>query len=182
MEEEKYEMALYIGSKVEWSLGDPAFVINVSICKILEGTKIRNFVLGEPWDDIEFDERHYLSNRGPGEYEVNQYFKMFYCGYHPEIKDLERALKSLKTIQRGLDRIYQEEGPVSDFAHHLQRISKALKIKKWVWIVGKDAGWHQQNEHKIASVPDGMYHVRRLTLDNKEWQKVIKDKNARLAA
>jgi hypothetical protein len=184
-EEEKYELGLWIGGKVEFNLGDPSFIINASLCKFFEGDdKVRSFHSHEAWDGVEMEERHYLSQRGPGDWTVDHYYRLFYTGYRPEIPEMERGLKSMKTIQRGTDKLYKEEGPAMDFAHYLQRVSKTLKIKKWVWKISQ-AGFPfsgSDSEFHISDVVSGMYHVRRLPMDNAQWQKLLKEKDVKLAA
>jgi hypothetical protein len=182
MEEKTVEMAILISTKMENTYHDKNYNIMAQLVNIEDGDKVRNRSdsFGGDMVDIHFDHRFYISSCSK---EVNGYSTIYCEPYHVDVRSAKRILKDLEKIDKGLDRIAKEEGPAIDFAHMLQRVSKVLKIKKWTWQVNKGSrGWsYDDNEHKISSVVDGMYHVRALEKDE-EWLKIIEENGAKMAA
>lgn len=172
-EKEEKRLGLLITHKISNVFGEPHLEITAQIVKIEEENKVRNLSSGEMFRNIYFEERNYIDKFGE-EAKVMNYIDIYHAGtYIDTFKDIELAYKSMKSLKEKYEKIEKQEGPVLDFAQYLVRMSKILGAKDWIWIVGKDTGWHNQNEYKFTDLYDGVYKLRQIKF-NDEWVEILK--------
>ncbi len=179
MKAEKREFILFIDGSYSREIGrynyqnnDPGYTITARILTV-EDESPRN-PSGTIFDSIRIEWREYFYNK---ETKSSSLWRVYFDGgRYSDLENVESAAKGLRKISNGLERFQREEGEALDFAQVLLRVSKALGIKRWAWTVGDSTGWYSKDDHRFAGVVEGMYHVRRLPIENKGWQSVVEEK------
>jgi hypothetical protein len=182
MKDKKREYIWMVDSGVEDCLGDYHFKITVRLMDYTD-SKIRNLsgtsYNADPMSNLVIEQTNWIY-KYEDKRELYHRESIHIDGGTMELKELENGYKTLKKIHQGLDKIADEEGQTADFADLIKRVAQVLKIKTFCWVLGTSRGWHNENNHEIAGLKDGLYHIRNSYRDEK-WLKILEDNNLKAA-
>jgi hypothetical protein len=175
MKEERPALGLKFNlEKNDWARygGDKVSHISVQIKTIEEG-KITNF--SHSWlnmKDNEFYNNMTFTCQMSEHFSEPYGFQVAYKDvYLIESYDLEKMARTMKRVQKGLERLYHQFGDAKTFEEWILRVAKVLKIKAFIFGAKEDSPWYSENEYRFFYNPsiakgviqglikEGMEHV-----------------------
>jgi hypothetical protein len=79
--------------------------------------------------------------------------------YAIDLRRVAEMHKTLKSLDRALQRLEKELGPPESFPAYLARCAVALRIASFGFQAGDSTGWHDTNEHRWTDAAGMVYRV-----------------------
>jgi hypothetical protein len=76
-----------------------------------------------------------------------------------DLRRVEMMHKTLKRVDRALEKVHTELGPPETFAAYLARCAVALRISTFGFRTGPDTGWHPSNEYQWMDAAGMVYRI-----------------------
>lgn len=133
-------------------------------CRIVKKTDkntIENFIRSYDDKDTEFFKDLFCSCQMGG-FDRSYGYQLYYSDvYSVMIGDSEKMHKTLKSLERKLEKMYDVRGSASTFAEYAGRIAEALKAE-FVFTDGPSHDFYDRMNFKFMSISDGIIEIGRI--------------------
>jgi hypothetical protein len=125
-------------------------------------------------DNIAMSTRLYTGEYNKDTKPFDWYGSIYLDAHHPDVNEVERAAKSLKSINKAMDSLNKLRGFVLDHADWAGRFCEACGVGHFVTVVGPTRGWHNENTHRFMSIGEGIGWLRTEVAKNEIFQAAVK--------
>ncbi len=148
----------------------------VTVSAIDEIKNVANHFSDEPYGhlaDIQIQARLYTGKYNKADSTYNHYENVYYNGYHPEVREMEKAIVAMKKIHKGLDAMKAKRGYPVDFADFVGRVAEVTGIDCFVEKVSGRGTFYNDNQHRFLTIGEGINTLRHIVRNDEVFNKGI---------
>ena len=135
-----------------------------------------------PLAGLEIKSHHYTSKYSNGDHPSNHYEAIYLDAYQPGLEDLERAAKSLRTIEKKMNLLNSKRGYPIDFADYMGRFAEVSGCEYIIFKVSGYGWQYSDHEHRFRTIGEGIDELRHILAIDKAWQDEITETAQRATA
>lgn len=183
------KLGLYIHKESKRDIYDETTSIDFTFSFVVVGdnekiTNVSRTFNDEPYRhlaDIEVQARLYTGKFNKSDSPYNHYETIYYNGYHPQVDEMEKATKTMKTIHKALDRLNAKRGYPVDFADFIGRVAEVTGCDCFVEKTGGHGSFYNEMTHKLHKLGEGINSLRWEVKNDSIFNKAIDEAMQRAA-